>query len=299
MGDRLGTAAKIIYWLIVQAYATLFQESLTLYLGRNGELHKVDEFCMLFKEQPNVSTLRFENPAALPPSSPVDAASSSDKRTLVQYDSSPEKLYAFSMGSFARQGEKQDGRSVPGGGEILNNSQDSPTLGPSGSSTCLDGAAAQRSSGEDGMESPKSKLDEVTTPPRKMDWKPLTGNWVRGTPSPSPERTRGRKKRGITLTGKSVRGYGRSRGGAVHSRDPENPWSAHPAPHSGVFTPTFRTRGRPRSRIQRLPMGRGYITKRTSVFDRLSGWDRRPVPRSPPDSENSDSDDDTDTNNNE
>jgi hypothetical protein len=38
-----------------QAYASFFKNSLTLYIGKGGELQKVGDFCLVFNETPNMS----------------------------------------------------------------------------------------------------------------------------------------------------------------------------------------------------------------------------------------------------
>jgi hypothetical protein len=43
----------------LQAYASLFKNSLTLYIGKGGELHKVGDFCLLYSEVPNMSEENF------------------------------------------------------------------------------------------------------------------------------------------------------------------------------------------------------------------------------------------------
>jgi len=47
------------FFVILQAYASLFKNSLTLYIGKGGELHKVGDFCLLFSELPNMSEESF------------------------------------------------------------------------------------------------------------------------------------------------------------------------------------------------------------------------------------------------
>lgn len=43
-----------------RAYASLFKRSMTLYAGRNGVLEKVGEFCLVYSETPNMSTMTFD-----------------------------------------------------------------------------------------------------------------------------------------------------------------------------------------------------------------------------------------------
>ena len=61
------------------SYVTLFKNSLTLYSGRHGNLERIGEFCMLFAEHPNMSTVQFvpdpTNPKHLVQLRPVSLAS--------------------------------------------------------------------------------------------------------------------------------------------------------------------------------------------------------------------------------
>ncbi|XP_035704782.1 SOSS complex subunit B1 [Folsomia candida] len=45
-----------------KAYASLFKNSLTLYIGKGGEIHKVGDFCLVFSETPNMSEESFPPP---------------------------------------------------------------------------------------------------------------------------------------------------------------------------------------------------------------------------------------------
>ena len=40
---------------LTKSYSSLWKGSLTLYVGKTGEITKVGEFCMIFAEQPNLS----------------------------------------------------------------------------------------------------------------------------------------------------------------------------------------------------------------------------------------------------
>lgn len=40
---------------LTKGYASIWRQSLTLYAGKNGEILKIGEFCMLFNEQLNMS----------------------------------------------------------------------------------------------------------------------------------------------------------------------------------------------------------------------------------------------------
>ncbi|XP_059473586.1 SOSS complex subunit B1 [Neocloeon triangulifer] len=40
---------------VSKAYTTIWRNCLTLYSGKNGEVQKIGEFCMVFSEQPNMS----------------------------------------------------------------------------------------------------------------------------------------------------------------------------------------------------------------------------------------------------
>lgn len=40
---------------LTKGYASIWRQSLTLYAGKNGEILKISEFCMLFNEQLNMS----------------------------------------------------------------------------------------------------------------------------------------------------------------------------------------------------------------------------------------------------
>ncbi|ODN01791.1 SOSS complex subunit B2 [Orchesella cincta] len=53
---------------VQKAYASLFKSSLTLYIGKGGEIYKVGDFCLHFSETPNMSEESFTNPAELAPS---------------------------------------------------------------------------------------------------------------------------------------------------------------------------------------------------------------------------------------
>jgi len=48
-----------------KAYASLFKNNLTLYIGKGGEIYKVGDFCLHFTETPNMSEENFSNPAAV------------------------------------------------------------------------------------------------------------------------------------------------------------------------------------------------------------------------------------------
>lgn len=64
---------------LTKGYASIWRQSLTLYSGKNGEILKIGEFCMLFNEQLNMSepNQNFGNvvaapvPNSVPPSSVV------------------------------------------------------------------------------------------------------------------------------------------------------------------------------------------------------------------------------------
>ena len=40
---------------LTKGYASVWRQCLTLYSGKNGDLHKIGEFCMVFNEQLNMS----------------------------------------------------------------------------------------------------------------------------------------------------------------------------------------------------------------------------------------------------
>ncbi|XP_065192071.1 SOSS complex subunit B1-A-like [Sycon ciliatum] len=60
--DAFGESIRPGYICRLQrCYASLFKRSMTLYAGRNGVLEKVGEFCMLYSEVPNMSSLSMDN----------------------------------------------------------------------------------------------------------------------------------------------------------------------------------------------------------------------------------------------
>ncbi|GBP36083.1 SOSS complex subunit B homolog [Eumeta japonica] len=56
---------------ITRGYAALWRGALTLYSGKNGDIQKIGEFCMLFNEQLNMS----EPQTSTPPPTPASHAS--------------------------------------------------------------------------------------------------------------------------------------------------------------------------------------------------------------------------------
>ncbi|CAL8143811.1 unnamed protein product [Orchesella dallaii] len=53
---------------VQKAYSSLFKSSLTLYIGKGGEIYRVGDFCLHFSETPNMSEEPFTSPVELPPS---------------------------------------------------------------------------------------------------------------------------------------------------------------------------------------------------------------------------------------
>lgn len=53
---------------LTKGYASLWRHCLTLYSGKNGDIHKIGEFCLAFNEQINMSDpKRTEIPPQMPP----------------------------------------------------------------------------------------------------------------------------------------------------------------------------------------------------------------------------------------
>ncbi|XP_030384335.1 SOSS complex subunit B homolog [Scaptodrosophila lebanonensis] len=51
---------------LTKGYASIWRHCLTLYSGKNGEVFKIGEFCMIFNEQLNMSEKRVEQPTPPP-----------------------------------------------------------------------------------------------------------------------------------------------------------------------------------------------------------------------------------------
>ncbi|XP_017153293.1 SOSS complex subunit B homolog [Drosophila miranda] len=52
---------------LTKGYACLWRHCLTLYSGKNGEVFKIGEFCMIFNENINMSEPKRPEPALVPP----------------------------------------------------------------------------------------------------------------------------------------------------------------------------------------------------------------------------------------
>jgi len=58
---------NVLVCSLVQAYASIFKNSLTLYIGKGGELQKVGDFSLVFNEMPYMSEpMMLSNPGPGP-----------------------------------------------------------------------------------------------------------------------------------------------------------------------------------------------------------------------------------------
>ncbi|XP_058834845.1 SOSS complex subunit B homolog [Topomyia yanbarensis] len=132
---------------LTKGYAAVWRQCLTLYSGKNGEIHRLGDFCFTFNEMINMSE---PNPNLITSNQPLhgngaagggNAAGKSNRQQSAQSESSPGPSQMPASGSTAAKTSQQGGRYSAAGSEQSKSSpKNTPRTGRSGQAK---GAAAK------------------------------------------------------------------------------------------------------------------------------------------------------------